>query len=80
MEIDLPNKPIHSVKDFFVHISRLVLSGMTSGGPGNMSEQELQNDKQEIKRTMSGLFVLQQLESHLSKRYAEILSKYSSSK
>lgn len=54
----------------------LALSGVANGGPGNMSAQELQNGKQEVKRTMAGLFVLEQLEAQLSRRYREILSKY----
>lgn len=56
----------------------LALSGLASGGPGKMSQEELQSGKQEIKRTMAALFVLEQLESQLSKKYTEILSKYSS--
>lgn len=56
----------------------LALSGIANGGPGNMSGQELQASKQEIKRTMAALYVIEQLEGQLSKKYAEILSKYSS--
>lgn len=48
------------------------------GDPAKMSKQDFQSSKQELRRTMAGLTVLQQLETALRQRYETILSKYSS--